>query len=108
MGCGAPSGRVERSGWWRGDYGMSKRVISQPSRAAHRANPAGSLPGGRGNNDVVGWHQRVNGDMRPSEALKVQVDGLRVLNLREMNRELTRHVGIKRRGDGECWHALAG
>lgn len=44
--------------------------------------------------------------MRPSQTSEIQQDRLRVLNLREFNGKLARHIQVVRRCDGEGWHAL--
>ena len=43
------------------------------------------------------------GQVRPA---KFSEDRLRVLNLREFNAKLARHIQVVRRRDGEGWHAL--
>src|ERR1700680_3802136 len=63
-------------------------------------------PDGVWNNDVVFWHKRVYRNMRPGEALEIQQDRLGVLNLCEMNRNLARHIQVKRDYAGERRYAL--
>src|SRR5580692_6301184 len=85
---------------------LSRPTLGLPSAVRFKDKRRSLFPRGRWNDDVVGWHECIHRDMRPSELIEIQQHGLGVLNLCKANSQFPRFLRIDRRDAGKRRHAL--